>query len=62
MIQAKIAFKDGRTQTVYADSFEEIFRRFEEDQEIIQVTGKKVRLFEMRQGKEKNRYGNVMAD
>lgn len=64
MIFAKMVFKDGRTQTVYADtdSFGEIFRQFGEDQNIIRVTGKKVRLFDMRQGKEKKQYGNVMAD
>lgn len=53
MVEATVAYRNGDVRTVYAESFEELFTRLDEqNQEIMQVTGKTIKLPDMRQGKE----------
>lgn len=53
MIVANVAMKDGTVKTVYANSFEELFKSLEPDAEnITTIRGKAIRLQDMRQGRE----------
>lgn len=54
MVEATVAYRNGDIQTVYAESFEELFLLLDEqNQDIVQVVGKTIKLNAMRQGKEK---------
>ena len=53
MVEATVAYRNGEVQTMYAESFEELFTRLvEQNMEIVQVVGKTIKLTDMRQGKE----------
>ena len=54
MVEAMVAMRNGDVQTVYAESFEELFTRLDEqNKDIVQVIGKTIKMTDMRQGKEK---------
>ena len=56
MVEATVALRNGEVMTVYANDFEELFTRLEEqEQNIVQITGRTIKLNAMRQGKEKIR-------
>lgn len=53
MVEAMVAMRNGEVQTMYAESFEELFLLLDEqNQDIVQVIGKTIKLNAMRQGKE----------
>lgn len=59
MVEATVAYRNGDVQTMYANSFEELFTRLDEqNMEIMQVVGKTINLPDMRQGKEAKAHGN----
>ena len=59
MVEATVAYRNGDVQTMYANSFEELFTRLDEqNMEIMQVVGKTINLPDMRQGKEAKPHGN----
>lgn len=61
MVEATVALRNGEVMTVYANDFEELFTRLEEqEQNIVQITGRTIKLNAMRQGKEKLTYGNAL--
>ena len=63
MVEATVAYRNGDVQTVYAESFEELFTILDEqDQEIVQVMGKTIKLPDMRQGKEAKANGNHQGE
>lgn len=63
MVEATVAYRNGAVQTVYAESFEELFTILDEqDQEIVQVVGKTIKLPDMRQGKETKANGNHQSE
>lgn len=54
MVEATVAYRNGDVQTMYAESFEELFLCLDEqNQDIVQVVGKTIKMTDMRQGKEK---------
>jgi len=54
MVEATVALRSGEVMTVYANDFEELFTRLEEqEQNIVQITGRTIKLNAMRQGKER---------
>ena len=59
MVEATVAYRNGEVQTMYAESFEELFTRLDEqNMEIVQVMGKTIKRSDMRQGKEAKAHGN----
>lgn len=61
MVEATVALRNGTVMTVYANSFEELFTRLDEqDLDIVQITGRAIKLNAMRQGKEKLSFGNTL--
>jgi len=61
MVEATVALRNGEVQTMYAESFEELFTRLDEQNlDIVQITGRTIKLNAMRQGKEKLTYGNTL--
>lgn len=53
MVTARVSMKNGDVKTVYADSFEKLFKQLEPDAESIDcIRGKAIMLKDMRQGKE----------
>lgn len=54
MVEATVSMRNGDVQTVYAESFEELFLLLDEqNQDIVKVVGKTIKMTDMRQGKEK---------
>lgn len=61
MVEATVALRSGEVLTMYAESFEELFTRLDdENHDIVQVVGKTIKLNAMRQGKEKLTRGNAL--
>ena len=52
MVEATVQMKDGSTYTTYARSFEGLFRRLENMDDVVKVVGKTIKMNEMKQGKE----------
>lgn len=53
MVEATIALRNGDVLTMYDESFEKLFNNLDERElDIVQVTGKTIKLTDMRQGKE----------
>ena len=53
MVTANVSMKNGEVKTVYANSFEELFKRLEPEAENIDcIRGKAILTKDMRQGKE----------
>jgi len=63
MVTANVALKSGEVKTVYANSFDELFKNLESDAgNIVTIRGKAILLKDMRQGKEKMQNGNHQSE
>lgn len=59
MVTAQVATKNGEVRTVYANSFDELFKNLESEAgNIVSIRGKAILLKDMRQGKESMHNGN----
>ena len=52
MVEATVQMKDGSTYTTYARSFEGLFRRLENMDDVVKVVGKTIKMNDMKQGQE----------
>lgn len=53
MVEATVALRNGDVLTVYDESFEKLFANLDERElDIVQITGKTIKLQDIRQGRE----------
>lgn len=52
MVEATVQMRDGTTFTTYARTFEGLFRRLEDRDDVVKVVGRTIKQSDMRQGKD----------
>lgn len=50
MVEATVVLKNGESQTVIVNSFDELFERYK-DKDVVAVSGKLIRTKDIRQGR-----------